>query len=91
MTRCDRKACNNILRRQLIYGCYICKDCYDELCDYKDTWKLPITQPEMKIKIEKFMDSEKGNFKIANTQEELNNLFNNITVAHYNQIYSDSE
>lgn len=55
MSDCGRYGCTEIMCKRLILCNFICEDCYKELCAYKDTWNLPMTSLEIKIKIEQFM------------------------------------
>jgi hypothetical protein len=63
---CYRTGCENILCRRIIFDRqYICDDCWDELVRYKNTWKGPMTEAEIKVRIEQFMETDTGSYSIV--------------------------
>jgi hypothetical protein len=77
---CDRDGCEHIMCNRLILrgDYYICNDCYNELQEYKETWRPPMTERDVEDKIVEFMRTEPGTYKKLEA-EDIDKLFKRLT------------
>jgi hypothetical protein len=63
---------------------YICDDCFEELCNLKDTWEADITRDVMEERIREFMGSRSRDNTInERDRERIDEMFNDmITDRH---------
>ena len=74
---CDRAFCSEVMcDRMILDGSqYICDRCWKELLEYKATWPRTMAPGYVRRRIEEFMVSAPGSFKVpVNTDEEFDRL-----------------
>ncbi len=78
---CDRPNCESVMCDRCILNNtkYICGDCWQELCEWRETWAEEMEQRQVKNLIVEFMDSEKGSFKVRVLDSyQINQEFNKL-------------
>jgi len=59
---CARSGCESIMCSRLLLGAYICEDCWQELCEHKQSWPEVITRGYAEQAIVDFMNTRPGTF-----------------------------
>jgi hypothetical protein len=62
---CDRSGCSHIMCERIIldHSMYICRECYDELLEYKATWSCEMKLVDVEKRVREFMYSDVGTHK----------------------------
>lgn len=70
---CDRRGCDNIMCDRLILHrtMYICRECYEELCEAKVRhWPDELQEKIVEEKIRDFMRTPKGTYSTPDSTDE---------------------
>jgi hypothetical protein len=71
--------CPNIMCNRLLFGNYLCDECWTELLRAKATWPEKITTGEVERRIRAFRETEKGTYEPELTVDE---AFKRVLASH---------